>query len=177
MQDLADIWDVALELDDVQTTENVVPLMRETCDDLERRTNKKVCARFDELHMVSAIEARYPGFNTMAEMVASLNATIELEGHSRKDASELYEPKTYCYDIYNDDYKFRLFEMELGAIYPIIIRIDEGIVSEKTSELEVWAMHGEKGRYSLSSDDDLLRCFRVIVTSRKVGYILDQLRR
>lgn len=160
------------------SAENVKGIMREICKELEQATGGKVLARFEEVKLKTI----YTGLSGNIEMAAKLalargtQETIDENALDREDASRFYDSQRYAFDIFNDNYRYRPFEVSVGALYPIKMFVDRTIVRESQKELSSWLSGEADGNVvSIDGDDDLRECLKAIINSRKMVVILQRL--
>lgn len=180
----ANLWSFALGTPLEDTTDNVIPLMEEQCRALEKATNGRVRGRFSEVKWLPGISAAMAGgmLTALAESqrkLVSQYASSEEDALPQKDIGSRFDERTYAFDVYSDDYKFRSFELTFGPVYPVRLSVDETIWRDSREEFLDWLPLDEQDRkesvISLSRDSDLMGCFKIIVGSRKMRYILGKL--
>lgn len=151
------------------STENVMEIMKQQAQYLKEGTNGKVMGKFSKIKNV---------MTSIAGLAAALSPEIsdDTEISNLSDANNLYKSQRYGFEIYNQTYKFRIFEMNLSPLYPISIMFDEGVLEDTRENLGYCT---EKGRtdttFIVKSDNDLLECLKVVFSSKKVKYILYRL--
>lgn len=168
-------WDELFEGEIEHSTSNIAEIMQGYCDSIEKSSGGIVHARFDELRMATSAAGR--ALLTVASAMQPYEGFHQANALSQKDINELYEPNTRVFDIFNDTYQFRLCDLTYGAVYPAEIEMDEGVQDEISEVLNSEFDLREPCFYTLDSDDDLRRCFKLMVMSRKVKSILRQLRK
>lgn len=171
------LWAEAIGTEMNDTTDEVIPYMEEQCQQIEQACDE-IHARFVPLRTTIKRSANSSAA-VLAAMFAEKAEEVEEEPLPGADANGLYNPSTYVFDIYNEKYKFRVFAMELGAVFPITICLDEGIEAELGEELESFRDLYQEGKRVLIRSDAELRSFirMLIERSRKLRYILRRLRR
>ena len=165
-----------------ESAENVMEIMREQAQYLRDGTDGKVRAEFHE------ITAEIQNDNGSRELNSSASDKNRME-----DANDLYHVRQYGFDIYNGYYKFRLFSMDLTAVYPIYMDLDDDVMKEtvgvfRESSLRIgYRDYPEYNNYSeydseppmyllIKSDDELMKALKILFSSRKVQFILYKLR-
>ena len=166
------LWDIPSDNEDLNSTDNIYDIMRDQSQYLKKNTNGRIFGKFSKIKKV----------NPLSTMGIVLNAfsTKEIlqndDSNSLLDANELYSNQKYGFEIYNDSYKFRVFEMIISPVYPAHIIIDEGIIENIEDSILSYSEKGkEANHYIIGSDDDLIGCLRLIFSSKKVKYILFKL--
>lgn len=184
MSSSENIWISALNGEFLNPTDDVIPLMEEQGRALEEATEGVVRGRFIETQRVpkrrsTSFEGAGASFRELSRLVDSVYGTEEVDALPQRDIGGLYAEKTYGFDIYSDDYKYRPFEVTVGPVYPIKLSVDETIWRESRDEFLVLLPAGSQdddGRsVPVESGNNLMDFFRVIVRSRKMGFILRRL--
>lgn len=157
------------------TTVGLFSIMGEQCRNLESASGGRVHGRFEKLKYVT----RTTGI-AMADLLGGLNQTketVEANSLSQTDASGLYEPSKYAFDIYSDTYKFRVFVADIGAAYPVTLDIDAGIYSQVCELLSKFSETGKSNAsIRVDSDTQFAVCLETIVTqSEKLRYIIHKM--
>ncbi len=156
-------------------TDGVIPFFEQQCKDIEKSSCGKVHARFKKLEIVE----RQTGVATLtnAVMLASMvGETVheEKDQLTQEDANGFYEPHEYVFDVYSDQYKFRVLSMRLGMSYPVSFDLDDGIAENLGDDLERFSdpINGDKGLW-IQSNEELNALIELIVSrSRKFRAIL-----
>lgn len=172
------VWAEALKAGLDDSTDNIVPLMEEQCRLLEEATGGIVRGRFAEIKL-----ARNPFFGgqvgSVAAYLSQAAKPTEENVLPQEDIGPSYDKNTYGFDIYNDNYKYRPFEVEFGPVYPASVSVDETIWRESKEEfrgcLPFDCLESSGSAFDVYDDDTLMDCFRIVVKSRKMSYILQQL--
>lgn len=87
----------------------------------------------------------------------------ELTG--KTDANELYNFQPYKFEIYNEQYRFRVFVLRNRMMFPIQLDVDEGIRSELHLPTDI----------KIQSNSDLSEVVSDIFASHKLGTIVAQM--
>lgn len=171
-------WDAAFQAGEEYETDNVVSLMNEACDEIEAKSERRVRARFAELRMVRDISTQYPSLGALARLASTMGNVEEQDALPQADINDLYTAKSYAFDVFNDAYKFRLFEMELGAVYPVKLHVDSGVAKELKGSLNRWKMDGGEEPYlQIGNDEELVDCFKMLAGARKTCSVIQRLMR
>lgn len=177
------LWASALKASLENPTDEIVPFMEEQCRDLEKATSGIVHARFVEIRHVpkdpTPSEAGMAAVYTKLSQIIGTYDTVEKDVLSQEDIGDTYEKKTYGFDIYSENYKFRPFMVTIGPTYPIELSIDETIWRESRDQFLRYLPIDERDQSDntirIEGINELKGCFRTIVESRKLGYILHRL--
>lgn len=152
--------------DPFDSTENVIEIMRQQGRHLKEGTKGKVFGKFSK---IKSVMDNIGGLTT----AISLFVSEDEETSQLADANKLYENQRYGFEIYNQAYKFRIFEITLSPLYPIIISVDEGVLEDTKGELGYYLESGNREtQYVVKSDSELLEGLKIIFSSKKVRYIL-----
>ena len=177
MADYGNLWEEIVGKDDIKTTEGAVEFVKEQCRYLNRSTGGKVRGRFIRTakHVLAPSLADIIGGS---EMPSRLGEPIsETPEDDLADANDLYELKRYSFDILSNTYRFRVFDVILGPVYPVAMELDEGIYEEQKADLYLRFSCDDK-RCSLTIEDEggFAEAFSISIRSKKVRFILRQLR-
>lgn len=163
------LWPDSIE-SNYASTENIKLIMKDQASYLKEKTHGNVRLKFMQIKNVYSTAATYSLMtaNKISQYFDNGQNTERL-----KDANELYDSKSFGCEIYNDTYRFRLFEMDLRPLYPIFINIDEGIVED----IEKYYLSEEfiSNTIQIDSDEDYIKLLKLIFGSRKLAFILDRL--
>lgn len=166
------LWDTTAFGKFDNTTDNIIEIMREQAQYLKNGTEGKVLARFRKIKRVTT---------NLAEAFSALTIDIteEQEANPLKDANSLYTSQRYGFEIYNPDYKFRVFELDLLPIYPVSVHFDEGVLEDTRSNLVLNGIEDVDGktRFVIKSDDEFMGSLRIVFSSKKIKYILYKLQK
>ena len=102
------------------------------------------------VRLLSVLKSEYP--NRLAERYKLGNAD--------------FKDKRYGFEIFNEEYKFRIFEISISLEYPVVIILDEGVADY---------MDIGSNEINIESDEHLKQVLKEIFTSKKVKSILAKL--
>ena len=170
---MVSLWDIPTVCKPLNTTDNIRPILEEQAGYLESGTNGKVQADFCE---IEAIPADLIG----PSRTFSIASPSKAEGDDGKgvfDANDLYKTQCYGFDISNDFYRFRIFEMNLSPLYPVSMFFDEGVLEDSEEMLSKQSIKRGKlsNQYIICSDQDFIASLSAAFTSKKVRYIIGKL--
>lgn len=163
------LWDVPSVDILGDSTENVMVIMKQQAQYLKENTNGKVMGKFSRIKNIMV---------NIAGLAATLSSEItdDNEINNLSDANNLYKSQKYGFEIYNQTYKFRIFEMSLSPLYPISVMIDEGVLEDTQQSLSNCIEKGSTNTaFIIRSDNELLECLKIVFSSKKVKYILYKL--
>lgn len=132
---------------------------------LKSLTNGKIQAVLTQSIVDSSTIRALNELSQAAKRSISLGREIlppELEG--KRDINDLFISQTYKFEIFSDNYRFRVFILDNSVNYPITLEIDEGIAKE---------YFGTAYIQKVNSNDDLKRLLKKIFTSRKMYTIVN----
>lgn len=164
------LWSIPSLEKPLETTNNIVEIMKQQAKYLKENTNGKVSGKFSRIRDITAgLEA------FSAVLVNGISENEEIK--DLEDANKLYKDLRYGFEIYNTTYKFRVFEMRLSPLYPVTTAIDEGIAEDTLQALQNDCIEKEttSNQFVIRSDDELISFLRIIFSSKKVRYILYRL--
>lgn len=167
--DYENLWDVPSVDILGDSTENVMEIMKQQAQYLKEGTNGKVMGKFSRIKNIMA---------NIAGLAAALSSEVtdDNEINNLSDANNLYRNQKYGFEIYNQTYKFRIFEMSLSPLYPISVMIDEGVLEDTLESLSYCTEKGSTNTtFIVRSDKELLECLKIVFSSKKVKYILYKL--
>lgn len=164
------LWNIPATDNLGDSTENVVSIMRQQAQYLKTGTTGKILGKFSKIKNV---------IPSMAEVIAAL-PTEQIEGDETRqlaDANSFYRPQKYGFEIYNQSYKFRILEINLSPLYPILVSFDEGVLEDTKEELCYCGIkNGEDAtQFIIRSDEELIESLRIVLSSKKIKYILYKL--
>lgn len=137
---------------------------------LEKKTSGKVKATFSKIQY--KIDNQ-PNSGRLAEALISMTSVVgekkveiqddELAG--KTDVNELYNFQPYKFEIYNEQYRFRVFVLRNRMMFPIQLDVDEGIRSELNLPVDI----------KIQSNSHLTEIVSNIFASHKLGTIVSQM--
>lgn len=164
------LWDIPSADTFEDTTDNIKGILKRQAEYLKNGTNGKVKAKFNKIVDLKS---------GLSSVIAALSwsKTEDDEINNLQNANELYSSQRYGFEIYNDSFKFRIFEMNLSPLYPVSIYLDEGVLEDSGATL--LGMSIQSGKYAnefkVTSDNELKECLQIVFSSKKVKYILYRL--
>lgn len=179
-----DLWGNLNLSDNKETTANIHSIMNEQCMALKERTHNSVLAVFD----IKKIEVINP-LNSMAlsnitPLIEALEpySTVKKESignikfDSLENADSFYNVKEYGFAIYNNDYKFKVFDIKISPVYPVEMLIDEGILKNISDEICNYADYNEKNNcLKIQCESDFCSVLRMILQDKKLHFIIREM--
>lgn len=90
---------------------------------------------------------------------------LDEELANKTDINDLYKITNYKFELYNDEYRFRLFVLNYSVMFPISLEIDEGILE---------SVHYKNGS-PISSNSELEDLLKEIFSSNKVYAVVTKM--
>ena len=164
MPNLWDDW--TLEQSQKVEESNAVALFREQARLLGIRTKNQVKASFAKTGKIKIPE----GIETFAEGAKALvNAVIKIDEDNiledREDIGLQYVATGYRFEIYNNDYRFRVFELIDKILFPITIICDSDIADQIGKDVKIL----------IGSNQELERVAKEILNSPKVKSVINRM--
>lgn len=165
---MTDLWP---NFSSVEVEENhSIEILRAQARLLEKKTSGKVKATFSKISYKTDSPSNSgllaEALVSMASMVGEKKVEVlddELTG--KTDANELYNFQPYKFEIYNEQYRFRVFVLRNRMMFPIHLDVDEGIRSELILPTDI----------KIQSNSDLTEVVSNIFASHKLGTIVAQM--
>lgn len=178
MKGYDNLWGDSLEKGKLDLTDSVFDIMKQQCQYLKQKTNGRVLGKFSRIKKVTTPVA--PSMTTALETFISKTGTMgvtevmeEDDMVKRQNADVLYREQKYGFEIYNNIYRFRIFEVSISPVYPIKLLLDEEIEEEISDSLGSFYWNDQSGEYlQVKNEQALLKCLKLIFTSKKVRFIL-----
>lgn len=141
-----------------------VQLLREQAKLLKQKTDGKVCATFSKLTgtILDTPEMREL-IGGISRFVAAPEGDEELKG--KKDIGVQYGSIAYKFELFNDVYRFRVFELIDKRLFPITIMCDADIS-------EQW---GFNDKILIGNNKELEDVVRQILGSNKVKSVIGKM--
>lgn len=172
------LWANVVKSDgDYEDTSKVIPFFRGQANDLGEMTGGKVTALFDATEKL--INPSSVGAILSSALASSgLASSSFLDDASRPldDANSLYFENHYAFEIRSNRYRFRLFSLTVRPLFPVEMRVDEGVLDD-VEDLLRGVAEREDGTTNITihSFSDMTRCFEVLLGSKKLGYLVRSL--
>ena len=90
---------------------------------------------------------------------------LDKELESKIDVNTLYRNIDYKFELYNDEYRFRLFVFHYSEMFPVSLKVDGGILEDVPYDNET----------PISSNDELESVLREIFSSKKVRSVVGKM--
>ena len=145
---------------------NAITILREQAKAIKSETDGRVRATFSKIQYKSGMITTVKAFSQMA---ASIGVPVEDEPEEdlkdKTDINVLFDSTRYRFEIYNSEYRFRLFILNYSELFPISLIVDEGISKEISYN----------NNESISSNSELEYILSEIFGSQKVRTVVSKM--
>ena len=170
------LWEDLFTSNEINTTDSFISIIDSYARDLESASSNKVHARFTRIKNTESSPLLISQEYAQTLKSALQNTKAEKEQLSQKDANSLYDTNKYAFDIYGDEYKFRVFTADVGPVYPVRVEPDINICYEVGVDLERFLdFYTETPNYWINDDESVHSFFKVIIKSRKMQFMVKRL--
>ena len=179
------LWGNISDIDStLHTTANISNILRTQSISLKEQTNDVIKGRFKPIKIITVSTNPY---KNMVDSIASISEALkpykiekrevldEFENENLADANALYCKLRYGYEIYTSRYKFRIFELTLDPVYPILVNVDEGIIDDCICDLSLYFQLSETNAIEINSDEEFIELLSIILKSKKLRFIINNL--
>lgn len=144
-----------------------ISILREQARLIKHVTGNKICGTFSRMNYKANTTDTV---NFLGEVIASMaghvqEEQLEIELADKTDANVFYDRTKYKFEIYNADYRFRLFVFNYSDIFPVSLDIDSGILNE------IEYMNNDP----INSNGELKKVLREVFASKKVITIINRM--
>lgn len=144
-----------------------ISILREQAKAIRAATGNKVYGTFSKMSY-KTVPADSIGI--LGEMITSLSLPcreelFEAELANKKDANALYNKEKYKFEIYNEEYRFRLFVVNYCELFPITLEVDNGILNEIKHSNNI----------EINTNDELKYIIREIFACKKVNTVISKM--
>lgn len=176
------LWEKALNADiDKETTDPIVPFFRTQAEQLRSASNGKIGAVFEKTTVIDKEISHTLDYSAALEAALTMPTNL-LQGKTTpkvdlKNANSLYENTAYSFEIRNNTYRFRMFELTIGPLFPVKMLVDEGIYEDTQTQLANYSQPTDTNSCNVLIFDyeSIEKTFEELLTSKKVKYILHKL--
>lgn len=144
-----------------------VKILREQARSIQSSTKNKIRATFSKMSYkagpLNAIEQLGRVANAMASPLYQEILDEELQG--KTDANTLFSTTQYKFEIFNDEYRFRLFVLNDSKMFPITLDVDGGILEEISYQ----------NKSKIESNEELKIILRDIFSCSKVRKVVSKM--
>ena len=162
------LWDLPADSSPVDTTANIKGILEGQARYLESGTNGKVMA---DLNEIDEIPAEIPRPSKVFSLSSSCTGKDQ-------DANALYQTQLYGFEIHNDFYRFCISEIKFSPLYPVSMFFDKGVLENSAGKLRRHSIKRGKiaNQYIIQSDEDSIKCLSIVLSCRRVRFIIGRLR-
>ena len=148
---------------------NSLAILQAQANALEKKTDGKVKAK------LSLTKYKKVNTNSFGEILSAAGRNLvsyenvevfESELENKKDANMYFSNEEYKFEIYNDEFRFRIFKVNYNILYPISLTIDAGIAKELNNMVSIQLIRSD------SALEDLLE---KIFNTKKLYTIVSEL--
>lgn len=111
---------------------NTIQILRTQAKAIKEQTDGAVCATFSKMTYkpspTSAIETIGRVMSAMSSPI--YEEVLDDELADKTDVNTLYRITKYKFELYNSDYRFRLFVLNYCEMFPLTLTVDEGILKD-----------------------------------------------
>lgn len=111
---------------------DAIGILRAQARAIKNQTGGIVNATFSKMSYkpgpTNALKALGQAMSSMSAPV--YEEVLDKELADKKDVNTLYKKVKYKFELYNDDYRFRLFVLNYSEMFPISLEVDEGVLED-----------------------------------------------
>lgn len=119
------------EEQDIEVNDSI-QILREQARAIKSETNGIVSATFSKMNYKTGPTHAMKSLSLIATAIASATyeEVLDEELSGKKDVNDLYSITKYKFEIFNSEYRFRLFIVYYREMFPISLDVDEGILQD-----------------------------------------------
>ena len=153
--------------DEVLEENNSIQILRDQAKAIKTETNGIVHATFSKMNYKSGATDVVKTIGQIASAISSTSGEelLDKELAGKVDVNALFKKTRYKFEIYNTEYRFRLFVLNYSEMFPISLDVDGGILEDTQY----------KNCYPLSSNDELKDTLKEIFSSNKVRSVVSKM--
>ena len=146
---------------------NSLQILKTQARAIKSKTNGIVSATFSKMNykLGSANKLISAGQMLSALVSPAYEEVLDKELADKVDVNDLYKKADYKFELYNSEYRFRLFVLYYTELYPISLEVDEGILEDVPY----------KNGAPISSNEELESVLREIFSSKKVRSVVGKM--
>lgn len=143
---------------------NSLQILRTQAREIKKKTNGKVNATFSKMEYIPGPTSRISAVGKALSALSSptYEEILDEELANKVDVNTLYTRTDYKFELYNDEYRFRLFVLHYQEMFPVALRVDGGVLEDIQY----------KNESPLSSNYELENTLREIFSSNKVRAVV-----
>lgn len=144
-----------------------IEILRHQARAINKSTGDKVKATF------SKMEYKKSPMGAVAQLGMAMQAAsgwkyeeiLDDELQDKENINKLFKSVKYKFEIYNDEYRFRMFVLNYSELFPVFLEVDEGILDD---------INYDNGS-EINSNDELKSVIRDIFASKKVKTVISRM--
>lgn len=152
-----------------QTVEqnNSLQILKTQAREIKSKTNGIVKATFSKMEYRPGPTSKITAVGKALSSLSSptYEEILDEELESKVDVNTLYRIVDYKFELYNDEYRFRLFMLHYREMFPVSLKVDGGILEDVPYDNET----------PISSNDELESVLREIFSSKKVRSVVGKM--
>lgn len=153
--------------DQVLEENNSIQILRDQAKAIKTETNGIVHATFSKMNYKTGAT---DGIKILGQIASALSSTpgeelLDKELVGKADVNSLFKITKYKFELYNTEYRFRLFVLNYSEMFPISLDVDGGILEDTQY----------KNGSPLSSNDELKNALKEIFSSNKVRSVVSKM--
>ena len=170
-------WAEMLARPQGKSTTNIFIYCARQGEMLSEATEGKIVGVFAKTSEVNNLISTSIDFSTPMRILADAPYLHRAPQVDLCDASKMYEKQDYCFEIRTEKYRFRMFTLVFGPLYPATLHVDSGVCEDlaKSNSRFSFDEDGEPRPISVKDDGDLDEVFRALLRSEKLTYICNRL--
>lgn len=144
-----------------------VKILREQARYIQNDTKSKIRATFSKVSYKKSgpLYAVEQVGQVMLTMPPAYEEVLEEELQGKENVNNLFATTKYKFELFNDEYRFRLFVLNNRELFPVTLEVDGGILEDISYQ--------NKGE--IGSNDDLKSILREIFSSPKVRRVVSRM--
>ncbi len=146
---------------------NSIKILRSQAKAIKAETDGSVNATFSKMNYRSGPASTIKAFGQMMSSMSSplYEEILDDELKDKADVNKLYAITKYKFEIYNSEYRFRLFILNYREMFPVSLNVDEGILEDITY----------KNEDPITSNNELENTLKSIFSSSKVRAVVTKM--
>lgn len=160
-----------------KSTTNIFSYCVKQGEMLSEATDGKITGVFAKTSEVNNLISTSINFSEPLRILADATYLHRAPQVDLRDAGKMYAKHDYCFEVRTEKYRFRLFALVFGPLYPVTLYVDGGVCEDlsKSNGRFSFDEDGEPRPISVKDDDDLDEVFRELLRSKKLAYICNRL--
>ena len=144
-------------------------ILQEQARLIKAKTNGLIKCTFSLIEHKSSISGAFEAISYLSEAIANSNISqkevLDDELVGKEDINSLTKESIYRFELYDDNYRFRIFTFKYCELFPVYMYVDEGIREELKLPKEI----------KIESNQALKDVFAKIFKSKKLSSIITKM--